>query len=77
MSVKVLCELIVTDVPPDTEQDGDAETPEVQETPGPETVQEVPSPGTFEALQESVVFCPARTRSGLAVIDRLAVPAMQ
>ena len=44
----------------------------VCETPGPETVQDPLD--TFDAVQDTVEVCPARTRFGTAVMSRTGVP---
>ena len=61
---------------PEAEQLGLAETAEVQETPGPVTVQEAPSPETLVALHDTATAVPSFTRAGVAVMFKVAVPAV-
>ena len=69
----MLCEAIVTDDEPPAEHCGAADTGELQDIPGPETVQVALSPFTPVAFQVMVDDCPARTRSGVAVIERFVL----
>lgn len=62
---------------PETEHAGAADTAELQETPGPDTVQVALAPFTFDAFQERLTDWPARTRFGVAVMERFADPAVQ
>ena len=72
--VYVLCAVIVGAADPlGIEQVGAAPEATVLETPGPEIVQDALF-GTFDAVQEMVDVCPARTRVGDAVMVRTGVP---